>query len=152
MGVTKLWTELSWFKPTQTEPKLSQTEPNWAKLTQIDPNQVNIDMLLHIINYSWDLSNLWRSGRNDKKLGNYSEWSMLSPHKVIKYVSDTRLINLSSLIQLWRIVENDGKFGGVVRRICSEINWGIVPYTIYLSQEMLHKEVIWKHGMRRFFI
>ena len=83
----------------------------------------------HLISYSWNLSNLWRSGWNDMKLGTYIKWGMLSPNMVKKLVSDSHLINYSwNLSNLWRNGWNDIKLG-------TYIKWGM------LSPNMVKKLV-----------
>ena len=65
---------------------------------------------IQLINYAWDLSNLWRIGWNEMKLGTYIKWGMLSPNMVMKLVSYFQLINYAwDLSNLWRSDWNEIK-------------------------------------------
>ena len=60
----------------------------------LSPNMVmNLDSDCQLINYAWDLSNIWRSGWNEIKLVTYIKWGILSPNMVMKLDSDCQLIN-----------------------------------------------------------
>ena len=70
----------------------------------LSPNMVmKLNSDCQIINYSWDLSNLWRSGWNEMKLGTYIRWGMLNPNMVMKLDSDCQIIPYSwDFSNLWR--------------------------------------------------
>ena len=81
---------------------------------------MKLDSDCQLINYAWDLSNLWSSGWNEMKLGTYIKWGMLSPNMVIKLVSDCQLINCAwDLSNLWRSGWNEIK-------LVTYIKWGIL--------------------------
>ena len=76
--------------------------PNWIKFgmyTKWGILKINVVIKLvsdvHLINYSRDLSNLWRSDPNWMKCGVYTKWLMLSPNMVSRLVCDVNLINYS---------------------------------------------------------
>ena len=87
----------------------------------LSPNMVmKLDSDCQIINYSWDLSNLWRTAWNEMKLGTYIKWGMLSPNMVMKLGSYFQLINYAwELSNLWSSGGNEMKLG-------TYIKWGIL--------------------------
>ena len=94
------------------------THIKWGMLS---PNMVmKLDSDFQLINYAWDLSNLWRNGWNEMKLGTYIKWGMLSPNMVMKLDSDCQLINYAwDLSNLWRSGWNEMKLG-------TYIKWGML--------------------------
>ena len=85
----------------------------------------------HLINYSWNLSNLWRMVEMTWNLVRIS--SEVCPNMVKKLVSDCHLINYSwNLSNIWRSGWNDMKLG-------TYIKWGM------LSPNMVKKLVSDSH-------